>query len=45
MEHGTPKDDQRTDAERVVDRLERIDLTLGEIASLLRLILRESRDG
>ncbi|GAG70610.1 unnamed protein product [marine sediment metagenome] len=45
MEHGTPKDDQRTDAERVVDRLERIDLTLGEIASLLRVMRRDRRDG
>ncbi len=33
-------DKDKTDAELVTDRLERIDLTLGEIAHLLRIILK-----
>ncbi len=43
MEHGKPIDAQRSNAERTVDRLERIDLTLGEIASLLRAIYKDGR--
>jgi len=35
------RDDDKTDAQLVTDRLERIDLTLGEIAALLRRVLRE----
>ena len=42
VRHSLDKD--RTDTERLCDRLERIDCTLGEIAALLRRLLREGME-
>lgn len=40
MARLTP-DDQKTDAQLIADRLERLDLTLGCIESLLRRLLND----
>ena len=42
VRHSLDKD--RTDTERLCDRLERIDCTLGEIAALLRRLARLALD-